>query len=399
LVPDVRRTHLAVPVEGASIATAWIENSIHALGYRPVPFVRPCDPFMASQTADASALAVHGAAHLPSVEVDSYNVEIRDDEGFVGDRITTSTFRNFIDDLRKLLRKDGEDPLGNEPTEDLGKKTLDKLLAGEPEAAGIVQGAIEDFARELARVIRRFLKLKAWQRTERIAVGGGFRASRVGELVVARAGVILKSDGVDIALTAIRNDPDAAGLIGAAHLVPSWVFRGHEGIVAVDVGGNSFRAGIIDLNLKRTSDLSKASIWKSDQWRHAGDKPSRDEAVEGLLKMLRKLIARAEDEGLRLAPFIGIGCPGHIKPNGAIDRGAQNLPGNWESDSFNLPSRLCQSIPKIGGHETMVLMHNDAVVQGLSEVPFMQDVRRWGILTIGTGLGNARFTNHSQADD
>ena len=37
----------------------------------------------------------------------------------------------------------------------------------------------------------------------------------------------------------------------------------------------------------------------------------------------------------------------------------------------------------------MVLMHNDAVVQGLSEVPFMQDVRRWGILTIGTGLGIA----------
>jgi hypothetical protein len=24
----------------------------------------------------------------------------------------------------------------------------------------------------------------------------------------------------------------------------------------------------------------------------------------------------------------------------------------------------------------------------------MQDVRRWGILTIGTGLGNARFTNY-----
>ena len=42
----------------------------------------------------------------------------------------------------------------------------------------------------------------------------------------------------------------------------------------------------------------------------------------------------------------------------------------------------------------MVLMHNDAVVQGLSEIPVMQDVRRWGILTIGTGLGYARFTNH-----
>ena len=48
---------------------------------------------------------------------------------------------------------------------------------------------------------------------------------------------------------------------------------------------------------------------------------------------------------------------------------------------------------KIGEHETHVVMHNDAVVQGLSEVPFNQDVRHWGVMTIGTGLGNARFTN------
>jgi hypothetical protein len=34
-------------------------------------------------------------------------------------------------------------------------------------------------------------------------------------------------------------------------------------------------------------------------------------------------------------------------------------------------------------------------VQGLSEVPFMQDVKRWGVLTIGAGLGNARFTNRN----
>jgi hypothetical protein len=25
----------------------------------------------------------------------------------------------------------------------------------------------------------------------------------------------------------------------------------------------------------------------------------------------------------------------------------------------------------------------------------MQDVNRWGVLTIGTGLGNARFTNRT----
>jgi hypothetical protein len=67
-------------------------------------------------------------------------------------------------------------------------------------------------------VIRRFLKLKAWRETERIAVGGGFRASRVGELVIGRADVILKAKGVDVELAAIRNDPEAAGLIGAVSL-------------------------------------------------------------------------------------------------------------------------------------------------------------------------------------
>jgi hypothetical protein len=33
----------------------------------------------------------------------------------------------------------------------------------------------------------------------------------------------------------------------------------------------------------------------------------------------------------------------------------------------------------------------------LSEVPFMRDVERWGVLTMGTGLGNARFTNRVPA--
>ena len=42
-------------------------------------------------------------------------------------------------------------------------------------------------------------------------------------------------------------------------------------------------------------------------------------------------------------------------------------------------------------------MHNDAVVQGLSELPFMRDVKHWAVLTIGTGLGNASFTNRKQS--
>jgi hypothetical protein len=32
-------------------------------------------------------------------------------------------------------------------------------------------------------------------------------------------------------------------------------------------------------------------------------------------------------------------------------------------------------------------------MQGLSEAPFMTDVKHWAVLTIGTGLGNASFEN------
>jgi predicted NBD/HSP70 family sugar kinase len=115
--------------------------------------------------------------------------------------------------------------------------------------------------------------------------------------------------------------------------------------------------------------------------------------------MLKALIARAEAEGMKLAPFIGIACPGVVNEDGSIEKGAQNLPGNWESSKFNLPSSLVEEIPEISGHDTVVLMHNDGVAQGLSEVPFMQDVERWGVLTIGTGLGNACFTNRRRDRD
>ena len=227
-------------------------------------------------------------------------------------------------------------------------------------------------------------------------VGGGFRGSRVGELAIGRAAVILKADKVPIDLVAIRQDPDEAGLIGAAHLAPRWMFEAHDAIVAVDIGGTNIRAGVVALNVKKASDLSKAFVWKFELWRHRDEKKlKREDAVEQLAGMLESLITRAGKEDMRLAPFIGIGCPGIIEAEGTIDRGAQNLPGNWESSRFNLPQSLHKAIPTIGEHETVILLHNDAVVQGLSETPFMTDVKHWGVLTVGTGLGNARFTNRA----
>jgi predicted NBD/HSP70 family sugar kinase len=355
---------------------------------------------MADQSTTLPNVATHGATRLPTVDLDSYNVELKDDEGFIGDRASKGAFRDLIENWRKPLRKAGNDPFGDEPSEDISKKKLDSLLTeGDPEAAGILHGAIEDFSQELALVIRRFLKLKAWRDTERIVVGGGFRASRVGELAIGRAGVILKADKVAIDLVAIRHDPDEAGLIGAAHLAPRWMFEAHDAILAVDIGGTNIRAGVVVLNLKKAPDLSKAAVWKFELWRHGDEKNvKREDAVEELIGMLEGLIGRAGKEGLRLAPFIGIGCPGIIEADGTIDRGAQNLPGNWESSRFNLPLSLHKAIPTIGEHETAILLHNDAVVQGLSQAPFMTDVEHWGVLTIGTGLGNARFTNRTVAD-
>jgi hypothetical protein len=347
------------------------------------------------------AVAAHGARRLPSVDVDSYNVELKDSEGFIGDRASRGAFRNMIDHIRKSSRKAGEDPLGDEDSDELTKSELDELLLrGEPEAAGVVHGAIEDFSQEFALIIQRFLKLKDWKDTERVAIGGGFRASRIGELVTGRTAVILKGEDVAIELAPIHNDPDEAGLIGAVHLAPAWMFHAFDALLAVDIGGTNIRAGVVRLNLKGARNLSKAKVWKFSLWRHGDEEDvKREQAITQLGTMLKGLIGAAEKKRLKLAPFIGIGCPGFIEEDGSIDRGAQNLPGNWESSKFNLPVALHDMIPTIGDHETSIVMHNDAVVQGLSEIPFMQDVEHWGVLTIGTGLGNARFTNRDPKEE
>jgi hypothetical protein len=351
---------------------------------------------MTDETITTTGIAAHGASRLPWVEIDSFNLELKDEDGLLGDRANKAAFWENLEEWRKPLRKSGEDPFGNEPSENISKKDLDAILAGDDaEASAVVHSAVEDFAQELVHVTRRFLKTKAWDRTERIVVGGDFRASRPGELAIARAEIVLKAENFKVEILPIHHHPDDAGLIGALHLAPSWIFEAHDSILAVDIGGTNIRCGVVETRRKKAPDFSKACVWEFELWRHADDEPTREIAVKRLVKMLKDLIEKAEDEGFKLAPFVGVACPGVIESNGSIKKGAQNLPGNWESSKFNLPASLIEAIPRIGGHDTVVVMHNDGVVQGLSEVPFMQDVKRWGVLTIGTGLGNARFTNRN----
>jgi hypothetical protein len=356
---------------------------------------------MADETITTIGIVAHGSSRLPSVDIDSFNIELKDEDGFLGDRAGKGAFRETLEKWRKPLRKSGDDPFGKELSENISKKEPDSIIRvdDDTEAWALVHSAIEDFAQDLAHVTCRFLKTKAWDKTERIVVGGGFCDSRLGELAIARAEIILKAENFKIEMLPIHNHLDDAGLIGALHLAPSWIFEAHDSILTGDIGGTNIRCGVVETRRKKAADLSKACVWKSELWRHADDEPSREEAVKRLVKMLKDLIATAENERFRLAPFIGVACPGIIKSDGSIAKGAQNLPGNWESSKFNLPASLVEAIPRIGEHDTAIVMHNDGVVQGLSELPFVQDVKRWGVLTIGTGLGNARFTNRNGKGD
>jgi hypothetical protein len=351
---------------------------------------------MPDQAERPAPMQMHGVKTLPwGVTVDDYGAELRAGHGFLGDQASNRAFKAILDHWRARLHDADEDPLGETPTDAISRRQLDKMLAeGDWEAGGLVHGVVEEFAQSLAEVTGRLLDEPAWDGTECVVVGGGMRGSRVGELAIGRASMLLKGeDGRRVDLMPIRHDPDEAGLIGGAHLEPFDALSGHDGLLTVDIGGSTLRAGVVQTGLDEAPDLSAARVWDSEVWRHAKEKPGREEAIGRLVTMLRELAGKAEARGLRLAPLVGVGCPGRINKAGCIETGGQHLPGDWEGPDFSLPGRIAEGLPRIGGRDTAVVVHNDAVVQGLSQAPWMRKVRHWAVLTIGTGLGNAGFTN------
>ena len=150
----------------------------------------------------------HGGRLLPAVTVDTYNEELRDEEGFVGDRASRRAFRAILADWRERLKENDADPFGDTPTEELSKAKLDKIMGSDdPVAAALVHTVVEEFAGELATVVRRFMRLESWKGTERIVLGGGLIASRIGELSMGRASILLRAAGVDVELCSIKRPP------------------------------------------------------------------------------------------------------------------------------------------------------------------------------------------------
>jgi predicted NBD/HSP70 family sugar kinase len=177
--------------------------------------------------------------------------------------------------------------------------------------------------------------------------------------------------------------------------VPTAILKGFNAFLAVDIGGTNLRCGIVRFRNGAKGQIRDARVCKNELWRHRKAEPTRDELIARLVRLLRRLTKQARKADLKLAPVIAIGCPGIVRGDGTIKRGTQNLPGNWQGRKFNLPLALKERLPRIAGHDTLVVLHNDAVVQGLSYQPRMRDVRNWGVLTVGTGLGNASFSNET----
>jgi hypothetical protein len=343
---------------------------------------------------DLPALPAHGARLFPGLRLDACSLDLPEGARQVGDRASHQAFDRILAGWRRRARRGAPDPFGPEPDEAPARETLDATLAaGRPDAAGILQGAIEDYAGALADVVRRFLLLPEWAGTQRVVVGGGLRAARTGEIAIARAAALLRAEGLDLRLTPIRHHPDEAGLVGAAHLLPRRVLQGCDAVLTADLGGTSFRAGVVLPRLGVAPDLAAAGIWRSRIWRHADEKLDRAAAIGHLAGLLGDLAGEAAAAGIRLAPVVAVGAPGVLDSEGQLLRGAENLPGDWQAEDFRPAEALARLLPLDGGGHPMVVLHNDAVVQGLSEARFIRDVVRWGVLTIGTGLGNARFSN------
>jgi predicted NBD/HSP70 family sugar kinase len=323
------------------------------------------------------------------VKVSGYGAKLPDPEqkdAFLGDRVSGRAFvKLFHQRCRGCKIK---------TPRNASERDIDRLLEdGDAAEERLVRDVAVEFGERLADVINAFLKWSYWKNTERIVIGGGMAARHVGDIALHAAQSRLLKTRPDLTLTKIHHHPDEAGLVGSVHLIPSSRLNGKDGLLTVDIGGSKVRAGIVEFGARKSGLLADARVWCSDVWRHAKAGATRRKLVDKTVKMLATLIEQADEAKFRLSPLVRVGIPGEIDEEGYVVSGAHNLPGDWEDGRFNFPRELAAKLPKIQGETASVSIHNDAVIQGLAELPFMRDVKRWGILTIGSGLGNAHFVN------
>jgi hypothetical protein len=336
--------------------------------------------------------ALHGARILPNVEVTSYNLELSEHDKFVGDRANKASLLDLIDKWRRIVKRNGRDPLRKYPKGKISKSDMAALLTeGETDAAGVVQSALNEFSGRLAKVIEKYIqRVPEWRGVKLVLIGGGLSGSKIGRIAIGRAQAILAKGNRGIVLRQIASHPDDAALIGGVHLLPSWFLKGFDAILAVDIGGSNVRLGVVKFKLDRKLQVRKAAVVFRKRWSYAEEDPTRDAILEFIAAGLQRAVAWCRRHKLKPAPFVGVACPGRVRADGTVDRGAQNLPGKWGAGSGSLASYIRNNVNVQPTQDTVVVMHNDAVAHGLSELPAVK-MGEWAVLTIGTGLGNATF--------
>lgn len=323
------------------------------------------------------------------IRISGYGAKLPDpdkDGCFLGDRVSGRAFvKMFYKHCRKAKIK---------VDKDLSESAIDHLLEdGSAAEERAVRDVAVEFGERLADVIKVFLKWKYWRKTDRIVIGGGMAARHVGDIAIHAAQARLMKPHPGLELERIHHHPNEAGLVGSVHLIPPSRLHGKDGLLAIDIGGSKIRCGIVEFGARKSGLLADARVWRVEVWRHAKARATQKKMIKMMVEMICALSDEAAKAKFRLSPLVRIGVPGEIDEEGYILSGAQNLPGDWEDERFNLPMELAAKLPKIGGEKASVSIHNDAVAQGLAELPFMRDIKRWGILTIGSGLGNAHFVN------
>ncbi len=340
----------------------------------------------------------HGRCDLPSVEVLSYSLPLRHGERFLGDLASGSEFRSVLSRERKKIRAEKEPPFGWRRTKEIDGEVLDAALRQDQHDAEavVIERTLDAFSDRFADVLSRFLQTDEWRGTQRILCGGGLMEGEVGADLARRTCERIAREHPGIDLRRLHHNPDDAGMIGWAYAAPRGVLAEGNGFVAVDIGGTNVRWGIVRID-RSPHDRDRLDIVRRDKWCHAESDVGREEMLDLIAKGARSMLDGAQADGLRLAPFVGLSCPGVIRDDGSLASGGQNLPGDWSEPGFHLSDEIAERLKAVEGRAPLVLVHNDAVIQALSDVPRMGDVERWAAVTLGTGLGNCSFRNRGNA--
>ncbi len=177
-------------------------------------------------------------------------------------------------------------------------------------------------------------------------IGGGFPESDAGERAILQAGAILEDMKACRCRSArLSHEVDDGGLIGWVHLVPPHMLEAHDAILAVDIGGTNVRCGIVKTRASKAPDLSLAKVVRRKKWRHAGrgPQPRRLGRAASPAMLEDMVLYECERKEIRLAPFIGIGCPGLIRA-GRLDRTRYAEPaGRLGKRHLPLAQRSCDA--------------------------------------------------------